>query len=87
VAAIAHVKGKDLASVGVQGNPHPPPIRLLPDKAPALIHLGFQAMQDDFLSACCRLDMEMIRSSAKACGHNMEEPAPSDSYRTTDSTQ
>jgi hypothetical protein len=42
-AAIAHVNGNDWASDGVHGNPHPLPVRLLPDKALELVSLGFQA--------------------------------------------
>ena len=49
--AVAHVEGKDLPSRGIPRNPDPLPVRLLAHKAPELVYLGFQAMQDHALGA------------------------------------
>ena len=43
VAAIADVKGKDLAGLGIHGDPHPLLIRLATNKTPPFIGFGLES--------------------------------------------
>src|SRR5215813_11271872 len=47
---VADMKGDNLARSGVHGNPDPLPVRLGADKAPELVQLGLQLLQDHLWS-------------------------------------
>jgi hypothetical protein len=52
VAAIAHVKGNDLAGLGIHGDPHPLLVRFLLHKAGQFIGLTFPLCCFDQISYC-----------------------------------
>jgi hypothetical protein len=81
------VEGDDVARQSIHSNPHPLPVCFPADEAPELVYLGFQPMQDHSLSACRRLDIQIIRRGGKAFNHEIQEPAEANSYRTADLAQ
>jgi len=85
--AIADVNGDDWTTQGIHGNPGPLPIRLLPDTAPELVHLGFQPMQDHPLSADCRLDIQRLGCGPESLTPTLQQPPEAHPYRTADPAQ
>src|SRR5215813_6708731 len=81
------MKRNDLASSNIHRNPHPVSVRLLPDKAPELVQLGLQPLQDHRQGTYGWGDIEVLGGSTKLLAHELQEPAESNAYRTTDSAQ
>jgi hypothetical protein len=59
--AVPHVKGNDLATPGIHGNPNPLLIRLCLHEAAHFIRFHLKALNHDVAAAGDRLDMKMIR--------------------------
>jgi hypothetical protein len=66
VAAIAHVKGNDLAGLGIHGDPHPLLVGFLLHEAGQFIGFHFKSLDQHIVLTGDRLDMQMIRQSFKA---------------------
>ena len=64
-AAIAHVKGDDLACPGIQSKPHPLLVGFLLDEAGRFIGFNLQALDQHIVLTGDRLDMQMIGRGPK----------------------
>jgi hypothetical protein len=84
VAAIAHVKGNDLAGLDIHGDPHPLLVGFVLDKAGQFIGFDFQSLDEDIVLTGDKLDMEMIRQLCKALDQKTQEPLESDSHSAAD---
>jgi hypothetical protein len=65
-AAIAHVKGNDLAGLGIHSDPHPLLVGFFLHEAGQFIGFHFKSRDQDIVLAGDRLDMQMIRQRCKA---------------------
>jgi len=80
---IAHVKGNDLASLGIHGNPHPLLMGFPLHEARQFIGFHFKALDQHIAGTRDGLDMQMIRQSFKALDEKAQEPLEGDAHRTT----
>ena len=87
VAAIAHVKGNDLAGLGIHGDPHPLLIGFLLHEAGQFIGFHLQALDQHIAGTGDGLDMQMIRQGLEALDQKTQEPLEGDAHRTTDAAQ
>jgi len=87
MAAIAHVKGNDLACLGIHGDPHPLLMGFLLHKAGQFIGFDFKPLHQHIVRAGDELDMQMIRQGCKALDEKTQEPLEGDPYRATNTPQ
>jgi hypothetical protein len=66
VAAITHVKGNDLACLGIHGDPHPLLVGFLLHKARQFIGFHLQPLYQHIVGTGEGLDMQMIRQGLEA---------------------
>jgi hypothetical protein len=86
-AATAHVKGNDLACLGIHGDPHPLLIGFLLHKAGHFIGFYLGPLPQHIGCTGDGLDMQMIRQRCKALDEKAQKPLEGDTYRTTDAPQ
>jgi hypothetical protein len=87
VAAIPHVKGHDLAGLGLHGDPHPLLVGLLLHEAGQCIGFHCKALDQHIVLTGDRLDMQMIRQSCTALDETTQEPLACDTHRATHTPQ
>jgi hypothetical protein len=87
VAAIAHVKGNNLAGLGIHGDPHPLFVGFLLHKAGQFIGFHLQSLDQHIAGTGDGLDMEMIRQGREALDQKPQEPLEGDPHRATNTTQ
>src|SRR5262249_39721654 len=83
----AHVESDDLTGRGVHRNPDRVPVCLLAYKAPELIQLGLQPLQDHRRSTVCWLYIQMLRSRLESHDHKLQEPLQPNAHCAADPTQ
>jgi hypothetical protein len=69
VAAIAHVKGNDLAGLGIHGDPHPLLVGFLLHKAGEFIGFHLKPLYQHIVGTGDGLDMEMIGQGLEAMNY------------------
>ena len=84
--AVANVEGKDLASRSIHGNPYPLSVLFVPHKAPELVQLGLQPLQDHGRGACRWLDVKMLGGCPELFNPELQEPSEPHTHRTTNPT-
>ncbi len=86
LAAVANMKGQDLARLLIHGKPDLALVRFFLHETPQLVCLNVQTPEEHLTARCNGLQLQMVRHRGKTSSHEIHKPPETYADGATDAT-